>query len=466
MDIASTIAAISTPAGMGALAVIRMSGPQSIDIGGRVFRAKSGQALLQQPHGTVRYGSIVDGEREVDEVMVSVFRAPRSFTGQDMVEIACHGSPVIQRQIVQLLLQHGAKPAAPGEFTLRAFLQGRLDLAQAEAVAVLIASSSEAARRMAMQQLRGGVSSLLKGLRQRLVHLMAMLELELDFSEEEDVEFASREELRELLLDVRAEAERLAGTFAAGNALKEGIPVAIAGRPNAGKSTLLNRLLREERALVSDIPGTTRDSIEEQISLGGMAFRLIDTAGLRSTTDVVEQMGIARARARIGQASVVLYLVDAATAPAECLVEVEAVAQGMEAGQRMLVLVAKADSAPQNAAELVKYLHNSNIRQKVLMLSARSGEGCDALEDALMEVGRSLLPEEGSVVLTNARHEHALRAAIEGIDGALGGIGRGLTADLLAVELRYALEHIGSITGEITTEEVLGDIFANFCIGK
>lgn len=465
MDIASTIAAISTPAGMGALAVIRMSGPQSIDIGGRVFRAKSGQTLLQQPHGTVRYGCIADGEREVDEVMVSVFRAPRSFTGQDMVEIACHGSPVIQRQIVQLLLQHGAKPAAPGEFTLRAFLQGRLDLAQAEAVADLIASSSEAARRMAMQQLRGGVSSLLKGLRQRLVHLMAMLELELDFSEE-DVEFASREELRELLLDVRAEAERLAGTFAAGNALKEGILVAIAGRPNAGKSTLLNRLLREERALVSDIPGTTRDSIEEQISLGGMAFRLIDTAGLRSTTDVVEQMGIERARARIGQASVVLYLVDAATAPAECLAEVEAVAQELESGQRLMVLVSKVDSTPQNAAELVKYLHNSNIRQKVLMLSARSGEGCDALEDALMEVGRSLLPEEGSVVLTNARHEHALSAAIEGIDGALGGIERGLTADLLAVELRYALEHIGSITGEITTEEVLGDIFANFCIGK
>ena len=465
MDTNSTIAAISTPAGMGALAVIRLSGPQATSIAEKVFRAKSGQSLMQQPHSTVRYGAIVDGQREVDEVMVSVFRAPRTFTGQDMVEIACHGSPVIQRQIVQLLIRHGAKPAAPGEFTLRAFVHGRLDLAQAEAVADLIASSSEAARRMAMQQLRGGVSSLLSQLRQKLVHLMAMLELELDFSEE-DVEFANRDELRQLLLDVRTEAARLAGTFEAGNAIKEGIAVAIAGRPNAGKSTLLNRLLREERALVSDIPGTTRDSIEEQISLGGMAFRLIDTAGLRQTTDSVERMGIARAQERIARAAVVLYLVDASTPMLNMLDEVETFAKQLESGQRLLVLMSKIDCAPPTSETAVKQLMDRNICQQAILLSAQSGEGCDALEDALIAIGHSLLPEEDSVVLTNARHEHALRAAIEGIDGALNGIERGLTADLLAVELRYALEHIGSITGEITTDEVLGDIFANFCIGK
>lgn len=461
MDTNSTIAAISTPAGMGALAVVRLSGPQATSIADKVFRAKSGQPLDLQPHSTVRYGAIVDGQHEVDEVMVSVFRAPRSFTGQDMVEIACHGSPVIQRQIAQLLLGHGAVPAQPGEFTLRAFLGGKLDLAQAEAVADLISCSSEAARRVAMQQLRGGVSELLGGLRERLLHLVAMVELELDFAEE-DVEFASREELRALLLDIRSEGERLAGTFAAGNAIKDGIAVVIAGRPNAGKSTLLNRLLREERALVSSIPGTTRDTIEDTLSLGGMAFRLIDTAGLRSTSDEVEQMGIARARASIGQASVVLYLVDASTPLPDMLAEVEGFAATLEAGQRLLVLLTKSDLQASASVEAAL----RELQGRGMALSAREGVGVDALCEALVEHGRALLPPDDGVVLTNARHLYALREALSGIGSALKGLSDGVPADLLAVDLRHALHHIGIITGQVSTDEVLGHIFANFCIGK
>ncbi len=338
-----TIAAIATPPGMGAIAVIRVSGERAVDITTSIFRPiKKGKKLSEQKPYTIHFGSIMDGDREVDQVLVSLFRAPHSYTGEDLVEISCHGSVIIQQQLLELLVRHGAQLAKPGEFTLRAFMNGKIDLSQAEAIADLIASTSETARRVALNQMRGGISNKLAELRSELLKFTALVELELDFSEE-DVEFANRNELELLVKTIIAEIDKLTASFSQGNAIKAGIPVTIAGKPNVGKSTLLNRLLNEEKAIVSEIAGTTRDAIEDTIHLGGINFRFIDTAGLRQATDTIESIGIERAFAKIEKARIVLYITDAQSESNEIVSEVESFSTKIAPSQSLMVLVNKED---------------------------------------------------------------------------------------------------------------------------
>lgn len=462
----TTIAAISTAAGMGAIAVIRLSGHDAIAIANSVFRSPSITKLLtDQAANTVRFGSIIDGDRVIDEVLVSIFRHPKSFTGEDLVEISCHGSVVIQQQIMELLVRKGARLAEPGEFTLRAFLNGKMDLSQAEGVADLIAASSEAARRVALQQMRGGFSSKLKALREELVHFTALVELELDFSEE-DVEFADRTELERLVLGIRQEVQRLADSFSRGNAIKNGVPVAIAGSPNVGKSTLLNRLLNEERAIVSEIAGTTRDSIEDTISISGINFRFIDTAGLRTTTDKVESIGIERAISKIEQAQIVLYLVDAQDSEPQILQVVSNFAKTLTNGQNLVVLVNKEDKS-ENAHTLgIVGAIAEQCNCQAIAISAKGGHNIEQLTSLLVEKAMQGQPENEDVVVTNVRHYSALLSALTSLNQVLDGLKSGLSGDLLAIDIRQVLYHVGTITGEVTTDEVLGHIFSKFCIGK
>ena len=465
-----TIVAPATAPG-GALAVIRLSGPGALAVCDRLFRGRT--PVAGAPSHTLHYGRIVErtgpdstaetegGERTVDDAVVAVFRAPHSYTGEETAEISCHGSPYIVSEILRLAIGAGARMARPGEFTQRAFLAGRMDLSQAEAVADLIASSTRTSHALASTQMRGGYSSALRQLRDRLVGLMSLLELELDFSEE-DVEFADRGELCDTMRDIGAELDRLRDSFLLGNALKRGVAVAIAGAPNAGKSTLLNRLLGEERALVSEIPGTTRDTIEATLVIDGVLFRFIDTAGVRATDDRLEQMGIERTRAAVARAQIVVRLVDAArfaetgsvpeavTAPPRSTGKAEA-----PHGQRILTVANKMDLHPGLA-----------LPEGILPLSARSGEGIERLRHALRNAVDTEALGHGDPVVSSARHYEALVAARTALGQALDGLDRGLPTDLLGEELRTVLHHLGTITGEITSDEILTTIFSKFCIGK
>jgi tRNA modification GTPase len=446
--------ALATPPGSSAIAVIRLSGVGTIELVNQVFQGKD---LTQQTSHTIHFGTICDKEKLLDEVLVSIFSAPKSFTQEDAVEISCHGSSFVVRQIIQLLVQHGARLAKPGEFTLRAFLNGRFDLAQAEAVADLIAADSAMAHRTALQQMRGGFSSEIKQLREKLVHFASMLELELDFAEE-DVAFADRVALRKLAQALLKPIVQLIQSFALGNVIKNGVPTVIAGKPNVGKSTLLNALLNEEKAIVSNIPGTTRDLIEAEINIGGVNFRFIDTAGLRDkTTDTIEAVGIAKTKAQLQKATLVLYLFDLAT---ETLPSIQQTIQQLEALAIPCIKVGnKIDVA---SADLLAILQQEDF----VLISAAQKQNLSLLKSRILAcVALDQLPKTDTIVV-NARHHESLNKTKEALEDVLHGIESKLTHELLAQGVRRALYHLGEITGEVTTEELLGNLFSKFCIGK
>lgn len=444
-----TIVAPATAAG-GAIAVIRTSGGEALAVCDRIFRGR--RPLAGAEGYTMHYGQIRDGERVVDDVLAAVFRAPHSYTGEDSVEISCHGSSYIVSEILRLLIAAGGRMAQPGEFTLRAYLAGKLDLAQAEAVGDLIASSSRAAHALASTQMRGGYSDKLESLSRELLHLTALLELELDFSEE-DVEFADRTALRETMRGIAAEIGHLRSSFALGNAIKEGVAVAIAGAPNVGKSTLLNRLLNEERAMVSEIAGTTRDVIEERANIGGVEFRFLDTAGIRTTDDRLERMGIERTMESIRRARIVIRMLDAATLAGP----VPAPGISLRGDQTLLTVVNKTDKAPEGFA----------LPEGAIGISAKQGDGIDRLCDALRAAVDTEALYHGDAVVSSSRHYEALTAAGEALERALEGLDSGLPTDLLSEEIRQVIERLGAITGRsITPDLVLEHLFENFCIGK
>ncbi len=433
----------------GAIAIVRLSGEGSIVLVNNMFRGVRGVALSDADGYTLHYGYIVDGEDVVDDVMISLFRAPHSYTSEDSVEISCHGSSYIVGRIIELAISKGARMAREGEFSIRAFLAGKMDLSQAEAVADMIASSSRAMHALATTQMRGGYSEKLGDLRGRLVHLSALLELELDFSEE-DVEFADRGELSRLMAELGAEIERLRESFKVGNAIKEGVAVAIVGAPNAGKSTLLNRLLGEDRAMVSDVAGTTRDTIEEVVVLEGVKYRFVDTAGLHDSDDKLEQMGIERTREAISKAQVVLHLIDVCDLESVGPIEVSS-------DQHKIVVLNKIDS-------FIGALYERY--DDAICISAKSGDGVDALLERLKSTVDLESLYAGDIVVSNARHHSHLTAAATALTAAQSAIANALPTDLLTEDLRHTLHHIGSITGEITNDEILGKIFSSFCIGK
>ena len=444
-----TICALATATG-GAIGIIRISGPKSLEILSHVFSKEISNA---QPN-TIHYGNIKDGTEVVDEVLVSVFRAPHSYTGEDSVEISCHGSRYILNKVLALLIANGCRQAGPGEFTQRAYLNGKMDLSQAEAVADLIASTNQATHQIAMSQLRGQFSSKLAQLREQLLKLTSLLELELDFSDHEDLEFADRSELLELAKTIDNHVNRLAYSFQTGQALKQGIPVAIVGKTNVGKSTLLNRLLKDDRAIVSNVHGTTRDTIEDTIDINGITFRFIDTAGIRQTQDEVEQIGITRTYAAIDKARIVLWLIDAEPSTEE----ISNILQRTE-NKKLIVIKNKADKADNNS-------YNS-LKLPFITISAKFGTGIDELEEAIYEAADIPALTENDIIVTNARHYDALVRAHDSIQRVIDGLQMQLSGDLLSEDLRQALDTLAEITGgQITPNEVLGNIFKNFCVGK
>ena len=465
--LSDTICAPASSVGGGAVSIIRISGTQCFPTLDSLLEFTHGNAA-SSPGYRLKRAQFAD----VDDVLVGIFRAPHSYTGEDAAEIYCHASPYIVSRILELLCSKGCRMAEPGEFTRRAFLNGKMDLAQAEAVADVIAAQSEAQLRVAGTQLRGGYSRELRQIRASLVELSALMELELDFSEEE-VEFADRARLRELLDSATQRCRSLCNSFRAGNAIRNGVPVAIAGAPNSGKSTLLNALLHDDRAIVSPIPGTTRDTIEEGCVLGGILMRFIDTAGLRESDDCIERMGIERSRAKIREAFVVLGVLDAAIDPDELLAQACELASCMSSeDQKLVLLLNKLDIADNPHANknvmraniFVSLLEDKGIDANVLEISAKTGLGLEKLLDTLASC---CSPDSGSdLLVTNARHAEALRASAEALDKVASGLELQLPTDLLAEDLRDAISHLGTITGEISTDEVLGEIFGRFCIGK
>ncbi|OUR97664.1 tRNA uridine-5-carboxymethylaminomethyl(34) synthesis GTPase MnmE [Flavobacteriales bacterium 33_180_T64] len=458
-----TIVALATASGSGAIAVIRLSGHNAITIADNCFQSvKNKKRLSNQDTHTIHLGHVVDNVRVIDEVLVSVFKNPNSYTGEDVIEISCHGSNYIQQEIIQLFLRKGCRMANAGEFTLRAFLNGKLDLSQAEAVADLIASDNEASHQIAMQQMRGGFSSEIAKLREELLNFASLIELELDFAEE-DVEFADRSQFKELVDRITFVLKRLIDSFAVGNVIKNGIPVAIVGEPNVGKSTLLNALLNEERAIVSEIAGTTRDAIEDEISIGGIGFRFIDTAGIRETEDIVETIGIKKTFEKIDQAQVVIYLFDADDFKKQrsaLKVELEKIKNKYP--QKPLIVIA-------NKIDKVDDILISKIQSEIpeiKLLSAKTGFGVEQLTNSLLELINTGALRNNETIVTNSRHYDALLKAFEEIQKVKSGLETGLSGDLLAIDIRQALYHFGEITGEITNDDLLGNIFANFCIGK
>lgn len=456
-----TIVALATAQGVGAIGVIRLSGPDAIAITAKVFKGKNLQA---QASHTIHYGHIADGEKIIDEVMVSLFRAPKSFTTEDVIEISCHGSPFIAEQILRLLMQAGARSAKPGEFTLRAFMHGRIDLSQAEAVADLIASNSAASLDLALKQMRGGFSHDIKTLRTELVNFASLIELELDFGEE-DVEFADRHKLLELIAAIQHKLHPLIESFRLGNVIKNGVNTVIAGKPNAGKSTLLNALLNEERAIVSDIPGTTRDTIEEVLNIQGIQFRFIDTAGIRSTQDVIEKLGVEKTMEKLKQSAIYIYLFDVnSTTPQQLVADIHELEL---LGFKGLIVGNKVDKAHWTAtAPFYKIVEENHPDwPHLLFISAGTHYNIPLLKDKLYQLATANLQPDTTVV-TNMRHYEALVNAQRALNEVTVGVNNQNTGELIALDIKRALEYLGEISGEVTNDEILGTIFSKFCIGK
>ena len=447
------IVAPATPPGLSAIAVVRVSGNAAIDLVTRLFHGKK---LTEAATHTVHLGTLYDEVGAIDEVMATVYREPHSFTRENSVEISSHGSPLIVQRIIRALVHEGAVIAAPGEFTKRAFLNGRFDLAQAEAIADLINAENDNARQAALNQMRGGFSKQIQRLRDELIHFASLIELELDFGEE-DVEFAKRDDLRKLIVSIQEFIKGLADSFEQGKVIKDGVPTVIAGKPNVGKSTLLNALLNEEKAIVSEIPGTTRDVIEDEITLGGINFRFIDTAGLRETTDTIEAIGVGRTREQMRKAALILYLVDLSTATYD---DINRELQELESlGIPVIRVANKMDKAN---PELVRQL----MKQEFQFISAMNKTNLKALEDRILARFHVDQVKQGDVIITNVRHYQSLRDTYDALARVLDGMDKGITGDFLAMDVRNALHHLGLITGQITTEDLLGNIFSKFCIGK
>ena len=458
-----TICALATASGIAAISVIRVSGEKSFEICNQVFRRKNikNNSNNEFKSHHIYFGTINNGDEIIDEVLLSIFKSPHSYTGEDSIEISCHGSVYIQQKILELLIDKGARIAKPGEFTMRAFLNAKLDLSQAEAVADLIASHSKSSHSLALEQMRGGFSSKIKELRQQLVNFASLIELELDFSEE-DVEFADRAQLSTLLSILKTEISALVNSFAMGNVLKHGIPVAIIGKPNVGKSTLLNSLLNEERAIVSEIPGTTRDTIEDTLTINGVTFRFIDTAGLRDSFDEIENFGIERTYQKIEQASIILYVVDIKETSVEEIKEaLKDFEKHIESKTKRFIIIAnKTDllnKAPQHFADLLSI--------EIIYISAKRKENINLITDTLL---KSVATENttDTTMISNIRHYEALVKTNDAIHQVEQGIANNISGDLIAIDIRTALHHLGEITGEITSDEILGNIFSSFCIGK
>ncbi|NCD71895.1 tRNA uridine-5-carboxymethylaminomethyl(34) synthesis GTPase MnmE [Mucilaginibacter agri] len=449
-----TIVALATPNGIGAIGVIRLSGPDAVQITQKVFKGKD---LTKQASHTIHFGHIVDGDVILDEVLASLFIAPKSYTRENVVEISCHGSAYIIESVIKLLVKSGARPAQPGEFTLRAFLNGQMDLSQAEAVADLIAANSKSSQQAAMNQLRGGFSNQLKGLREQLVNFASLIELELDFSEE-DVEFANRDQLKQLVVNILTILSKLIQSFELGNAIKQGINTVIAGRPNAGKSTLLNALLNEERAIVSDIAGTTRDTIEEILNINGVNFRLTDTAGIREATDTIEAIGVQKAYEKINQSAILIYVFDAVQTSLEDL------NADLESLQRpdfpMLVVANKIDLLSEEQSENIPHSEN------MLKVSAKQKQHIEELKHKIYHTAIKGQLGGDETLVTNVRHLQALQKTEDALSKVLEGIDNPITSDFLATDIKQALHYLGEITGTVTTDDLLENIFSKFCIGK
>lgn len=461
MILNDTIVALATPSGAGAVAIVRVSGPQALDTVAEVFQSVKGKDLRVQKTHTLHLGYIKDGDKIIDQVLVSIFKGTNSYTGEPTVEISCHGSTFIQQQIIQLLLRKGCRMATAGEFTMRSFLNGKMDLSQAEAVADLIASDNEAAHQLAMQQMRGGFSNEIAKLREELLNFASLIELELDFSEE-DVEFADRTAFRDLVNRIQFVLKRLIDSFAVGNVIKNGIPVAIVGEPNVGKSTLLNALLNEERAIVSDIAGTTRDTIEDELVIDGIGFRFIDTAGIRDTQDVVESIGIQKTFEKIEQAQLVLFLVESSRAKDIAGLKREIAEIKNKYPQKALLVI-------MNKMDLLAEDEISNLKSEIsnlILISAKQRTGIESLKGELLGLVNTGALRNNETIVTNTRHYDSLIKALEEIQKVQYGLDMNISADLMAIDIRQALYYFGEITGQVTNDELLGNIFANFCIGK
>ena len=452
MILQETIVALATPSGVGAIAVIRVSGLETFPIVNKLFRGKN---LEKQPSHTIHFGTIRDGELIVDEVLVSLFKAPASYTREDTIEISCHGSDYIIQKILKLIIREGARLANAGEFTQRAFLNGQLDLAQAEAVADLIASDSEASHQTAINQIRGGFSKQIAQLREQLINFASLIELELDFGEE-DVEFADRDDLRQLIFRIQSVLVPLIESFAMGNVIKNGVPTVIIGKPNAGKSTLLNRLLNEEKAIVSDIPGTTRDVIEDELFIEGIRFRLIDTAGLRKATDTIEAIGVERTMQQMEKASLIIYLFDASE------IDLSVISEQIEDFKVPYLLVGnKFDKL-----SLAKKVAFDTVYPDIIWISASENLNIEILKNILVRKVKTKEIKTGDTVVTNLRHFQHLSQTNEALENVLEGLNQSITGDFLAQDIRFALHHLGEITGQITTDDLLANVFSRFCIGK
>ncbi|RDC55642.1 tRNA uridine-5-carboxymethylaminomethyl(34) synthesis GTPase MnmE [Pedobacter chinensis] len=452
MNNQDTIIALSTPSGSGAIGVIRLSGPEAITLTNSVF---AGKDLEQQASHTLHFGLIKDGDQLVDEVVAGLFVAPKSYTKENVVEISCHGSNYIIQQIINLLISKGARAAKPGEFTLRAFLNGAFDLSQAEAVADLIASNSKASHDVAMQQMRGGFANELKALREQLIHFASMIELELDFAEE-DVEFANRDQLKNLVNKINPILRRLISSFELGNVIKNGVPIVIAGKPNVGKSTLLNALLNEERAIVSDIAGTTRDTIEDELTIGGIVFRFIDTAGIRDTADIIEALGVERTLEKMKQARLIIYMADAV----QSVEEIEEQVRGLKQLEiPYLVIINKADLISTEQRKAFEKLN-------VVFIAAKEKQGIDELKTTLLEQVNLHHINTNETLVTNIRHVEALKQTENALQRVLDNVDNPVTSDFLAMDIKQALHYLGEITGTVTTDDLLENIFTKFCIGK
>ena len=458
-----TICALSTPPGMGAIAVIRLSGPGAFSISALFFKSRNTKQTVEQfSSHTAHFGSFATEKELIDEVVLTVFRNPHSYTGDDIVEISCHGSDYIQQRILEVLIDAGARMAMAGEFTLRAFLNGRLDLSQAEAVADLISSRSKVAHDLALSQMRGGFSQKIKDMRSQLLDLASLLELELDFSEE-DVEFADRAKLKGLIHGIIAEMSSLASSFSLGNVIKKGIPVAIIGKPNVGKSTLLNALLNEERAIVSDIPGTTRDTIEDTFTINGITFRFIDTAGLRShTTDTIETIGISRTYEKIKEASAILYLFDISTITVDEIDELRLEFRDhIDDPEKHFLLIGNKTDLMVEAPPHITALFDL----ETIFISAKRKENINLIIERLLSTAKTANIGDQAIV-SNARHYQSINSTLTALNEAARGLDSNIPTDLIATDIRSALHHLGEITGEVTTEDILGNIFGKFCIGK